>query len=234
MSHETPIAVLIRRLAKKDSAVFKDIFGEIARLPTLTQFFPEMFYFEESAGCLLCSAFSGLPLVRYDLKDSGGVKSAKEILKIFSGSGIDLKKEAELVGIEKTIINLPFVYVYERSDFVVKLYGANIYPETIRLALQDMDLEAEMTGKFLMVVKNDDQQNQFLEINLELKPNATDNNLLNYSAGEIITKILMRENSEYRYLHGQLQERVIPRIICWPYESEPYFKPGGKQKWVQK
>ena len=37
--------------------------------------------------------------------------------------------------VTNTIWRLPFVYVYERSDFSVSFYAFQIYPETIKRAL---------------------------------------------------------------------------------------------------
>src|SRR3989344_16598 len=73
MSHETPLSILLRRLATKNITLYQSVFLESNNQPTLTQFIPELFFFEEANKGLLCSSFSGLPLVRYDLKDRGGV-----------------------------------------------------------------------------------------------------------------------------------------------------------------
>jgi phenylacetate-CoA ligase len=78
MSHETPAAILVRRQAVRDTGLYEGIFGETSKQPTFTQFVPEMFYFEEVNGGVVCSSKSGLPLVRYDLKDRGGVVEAGE------------------------------------------------------------------------------------------------------------------------------------------------------------
>ncbi|HYD91057.1 MAG TPA: hypothetical protein VEA37_06150, partial [Flavobacterium sp.] len=54
MAHETPECILIRKLAIKDQAVHAKVFTETNRLPTLAQYMPEMFYFEEEEGRLYC------------------------------------------------------------------------------------------------------------------------------------------------------------------------------------
>lgn len=234
MSHETPIAILIRRLALKHKSLFKTIFKDVYKLPTLTQYMPEMFYFEDINGHLLCSAFSGLPLVRYDLKDNGGVFTWRDIQKQFESEGIDLLKEAKQAGIEDTIMNLPFVYVYERADFVVKLYGANIYPETIRKALQHTDLTESVTGRFTMMIQFDKRHNQFLELNVELKHMVKKSNELKRDIQEIIVHRLLKENSEYKSNYKEAPQRQMPEIVLWEYENPLYFQSGVKQKWVKK
>lgn len=234
MSHETPLCILIRKRVVEDNAIHSSIFSRTDKLPTLTQFMPEMFYFEEIEGKLICSACSGLPLVRYDLKDNGGVFSLDKITERFSDHTIDLCKEAKETGIDKTIWNLPFVYVYERNDLSVSLYGANIYPETIKKALQDKALGKSITGRFTMLSKHDRNQDQYLEVNIELQPSVKQSGSLNEGARELIVNALLKDNSEYRNNYKNMKDKVIHKIVFWPYEDKTYFKSGGKQKWVKR
>lgn len=234
MAHETPLSVLIRRMAVEDERIYQMVFSQVSKLPTLTQFIPELFYFEDIDGNLICSSFSGIPLVRYDLKDHGGVFTLEEIIKKFSNYGIDLYKKARGVKIADTIWNLPFVHVYERSDFSVSFFAFQIYPETIRKALQDKSLESKLTGKFTMMVKYNKQSNQFLEINVELKAGVKESDVLKNTIRELIVKRLLKENSEYRKTSEEYPDRTIPKIVLWPYEDPTYFKSGTKQKWVKK
>jgi phenylacetate-CoA ligase len=234
MSYETPISILIRRHALKNRDIYKKIFGDVTKLPTFTQFLPEFHYFESVNGNLVCSAFSGLPLVRYDLKDHGGVIPFNRVLEIFSESGTDLLKESVKADIKDTVWNLPFVYVYERSDFSVSFYAFQIYSETIRRALQKISLEDKVTGKFTMIVKFSREQNQYLEINIEMKSGLKKSRNLEMELTKQITKQLLEESSEYRETYREISKRAEPKIILWPYEDLVYFKPGIKQKWVIK
>lgn len=234
MSHETPLCVLVRRMALRKNSLYKRIFSDAKKLPTLTQYIPEMFYFEDLDSNLVCSSYSGLPLVRYDLKDHGGIITLNQVVKNFSSIKIDLKLLLKKTGIDDSLWNLPFVYIYERSDFSVSISGANVYPETIRKALLDNRLQKYLTGKFTMLVKHDKKQNPYLEINIELMPKVGQTPFLKDLARTLIMNQLLKENSEYNVLHQHMPERVIPQIIFWSYEDQLYFKSGGKQKWVKK
>ena len=234
MSYETPISILARRYAIKNKNIYQQVFGDVIKLPTFTQYIPELHYFESVDGNVICSAYSGLPLVRYDLKDHGGVIPFSKLLKIFSGSGTDLIKESVKAGINDTIWNLPFVYVYERSDFSVSFYAFQIYPETIRRALQKVNLENKVTGKFTMMVKFSKEQNQYIEINVEMKFGIKKSRNLETEVKKQIVKQLLEESSEYRVTFREISKRAEPKIILWPYEDPKYFKPGIKQKWVIK
>lgn len=234
MAHETPLAVLIRRLALKQPALLEALFGQNIKLPTLAQYIPELFYFEEVNGGLYCTAGSGYPLVRYDLKDNGGVLSLAQIKTIFAAHKIDLEAEAQGAGISHTVMNLPFVFVYERSDFSVSYFAFQIYPETIKKALAKDDLPDKLTGKFTMEVAYDTEGAQHLILHIELKPETAPTAQFEARVIEFIVQQLLLENSEYRRTHEEYAERVFPIVKFWPYEDASYFKPGTKQKWVAK
>lgn len=234
MSYETPLAILVRRLSLSNKQLYGSLFGNTIKLPTLTQYLPEMFYFEDTAGNLFCSAKGGIPLVRYDLKDHGGVKTFREIEGLCKSSGIDIKQETAKVHIGDTVWKLPFVYVYERSDLSVSFYAANMYPETIRRALQHKSLEKKVTGKFTMLVKYDRGQNQYIEINVELAGEMKKSKKLREEVTDLAFKQLFKESSEYRKIYEEIGKRSTPRIVFWPYEHPIYFKAGTKQKWVKK
>lgn len=235
MAHETPLAILIRRLALARPALYQTIFGQITKVPTLAQYLPEQFYFESDAeGNLFCTAASGLPLVRYDLKDHGGVITLAQMTRHFADHGLDLLAEARSAGIADTIWNLPFVYVYERSDFSVSFYAFQIYPETIRKALAIGSLADQLTGKFTMLVDYDDAGQQQLHIHVELAAGTPETPDLHEAVQMVVVEQLLTDSSEYRRTHEEYGSRVYPHITFWPYEDATYFKPGTKQKWVTK
>lgn len=234
MSHETPLSILLRRRALEDKQLYADMFNHSTKLPTLTQYNPELFYFESEDNNLICSSFSGLPLCRYDLKDHGGIISFDQMQELFAKHNLSFDKEIEKAAIADTVWKLPFVYVYERNDFSVSFFAFQIYPETIRHALQEKSLEQYLTGKFTMLVNYDDNHNQVLEINVECKRAVEHSGALKQSISDEIVKRLLAENSEYRKTAEEYPERVIPEIVLWPYEDPLYFKAGTKQKWVKK
>ncbi len=234
MSYETPISILLRRKAIQDKVIYEKLFKETVKLPTLTQYIPELFYFEEIDRTVICSAFSGIPLVRYNLKDYGGVIGFREISEIFKEKGIDIIKESSREDIDKTLWNLPFVYVFERKDFSVKFYLCDVYPEIIRRALLVSELEKLVTGKFAMRVKFNRKQNQYLEVNIELKKGVVKGNDLKNKIAQILLDRLLKENPGYKFVYNHIRKRAIPHVILWDYESLKYFKTGGKQKWVYK
>jgi len=235
LAYETPISILIRRIAvKKSPMLYENIFPKKNKLPTLCQFDPELFFFEQVSENLLCSSFSGLPLVRYDLKDYGGIIGYETMIDKVKESGIDLIKELKTATIENTVWRLPFVYVYERRDLSISLFAFQLYPEPIRRVLLRRQFNGSLTGKFTMITRYDHRANQFFELNIELKPNIHKSEKLKTLIEEMVIECLLDENSEYRKTYADYPEALRPHVVFWPHEHSAYFRSGGKQKWVSK
>ncbi|MCK5026789.1 MAG: hypothetical protein KAS07_00055 [Candidatus Pacebacteria bacterium] len=233
MAHETALTNLIRDMAVKDKRVYNALFPDVERLPTLAQFYPHITYFENIGEELYASGFGSLfPFIRYRLYDKGGIISFNDMLSKMKSTGVDILKEAERCGVADTVFKLPFVYVHERSDFVVILRGANIYPENIRAGLMDRKLEKMVTGKFTMTKKEDKNSDEYLEINVELKKDVAGNKYLENDVKNIIVETLREKNSEYNNSYLAEGRKMLPKILFYSYENPMYFSSGIKQKWV--
>lgn len=232
MAFETPISILIRKLSDKRQKLFQEIFSQTQRTLTLAQYNPLFVVFEEVEGEIVLTGENVLPLVRYSIGDRGGVFSFKDVILKMKKHGIDFKKEILTAGIQNNVYRLPFVYVYERSDFSTTIYGLQIYPEMIREALFNKDIVKFLTGKFSMITKFDRKHNQYLEINIELRKKVKLKKSSNEKVKNKIVQNLLTRSSEFRELYNYLKSRTPIRLIFWPYEHPQYFKPGIKQKWV--
>lgn len=235
MATETPLSILLRRLALKNELLYRALFTDAHRLPTLAQFIPDLIAFEAGKGGeVYATGGKALPLVRYDIGDQGGVFSYDDALAACNTAGISLATEIKKAGIRDTIMQLPFVYLYERADLSTKLYGAIIYPEHVKIGLQNSLFEKYITGRFTMTTENDTEHNEYLEINIELQHGVTDANKFQASIVESVVSSLTTSSNEYRYLCGSIRDKVIPHLVFWPHEHPTYFSPGVKQKWVKK
>lgn len=234
MAEETPVCVLIRRLAVEHVGLYTKLFGQASRLPTFAQYIPSVINFEVSEGRLYVSSDMVMPLVRYEIGDNGGVFSYKEVMEIFTTEGIDLKKEIKKAGLEDTVAELPFVFVYERTDFSTKLYGAIIYPEYVKQGLQKENLETYITGKFTMYTKFNENQDEYLEVNVELRPNISESKWLQEEVTHTVARSLIEKSAEHKNNADMMKGKVDPVIIFWPHEHESHFKTGGKHKWTKK
>lgn len=234
MSYETPLSIFLRRKVIQRKRLQEEVFGENTKVPTVTQYIPELFYFEEIDGVLHCTAEGGIPLVRYNLKDVGNVISSEDMVQRFKKHGYNLLKCAKEAGLGKTLWNLPFVQVFERTDFSVSFFAFQVYPETIRRALQHRELASKVTGKFMLDVEYDEEQNQHLVIHLETRNKTAHTKAFVSKVSKYVRDRLVKESSEYRETYKEKGSRIDPVIKLYSYQDSRYFIPGKKQVWVKK
>jgi len=233
MAYETPTAILIRRLAMKDKKLFARIFGNVQKTPTLAQYNPAFVSFEAPDGEILLTGYSAVPLVRYAVGDRGGVWSYDELRSIFNEFGINLEKEAKKLDVP--LYELPFVYVYERSDLATTLYGLQIYPEYLRDVMMSDAVQLYCTGKFQIVTKYDDKQNQYLEISVEQKRGIESvSEAFAQKMQSTIETSFKEKSSEFKELSTFVNERPLLKLVFRPAGDPEYFPQGIKQKWVVK
>jgi len=233
MADEDCTSILIKRLIRNSEGISNDLFSSINKTPTLAQYNPEFINFESVGGEILLTGDSAIPLVRYSIGDNGGVYTHDELTTKLKNSGIDVSAEIVKRGLQECASQLPFVFIYERIDFSTSLYGLNIYPEWIKKAIVSSDMSHYSSGKFTMTTKYDEDNNQYLEVNIELKKNIRVSELAKRKAVHTLISHLMHSSSEYRELLHQLKDRAHPRVVFWTSEDSLYFQPGIKQKWVK-
>lgn len=234
MAYETPTAIFIRRCAAKNRALFRALFPDVDKTPTLAQYNPLYTGFESVGGELLLTGDSALPLVRYAIGDHGGTWCFGEIVSLLGKHGVRFADEARKAGIAQMTYELPFVYVYERSDLSTTLYGLQVYPEFIKNALLDPAISRWLSGKFSLQTKFDEKQNQYLDINIELQKGMKETAALRKRVSEKIFHHLQKNSSEFREIARYIGKRAVPRVHFWPAEHAAYFAPGAKQRWVLK
>lgn len=234
MSHETPTTIMIRRQAVNNQSLFNTIFGEVNKQPTFTQYIPEMFYFESINKSVLCSSYSGLPLVRYDLHDNGGVITLRQVEKAYTDNGMILDTELDRAGLKHMAWQLPFVYLYERSDFSVTFLGAQIYPEEVRQALLEDPVENLVSGRFVMEVIQAKNMESTLVINVELMKGVERNAAISRKVKGVIAKTLLATNTEYASSQASAGRKALPKVVLWPNGHPLYFHGNGKQRWVKR
>ncbi len=228
LGNETPLSICIRRWLSDHPDVARELWGE-SRLPTLVQYDPLSRYFEVEDGTLLFSGDNGIPLIRYHIADQGGILPYADLLQFLAHHDFD--PLAELAG-QRGIHALPFVYVFGRSQFTVSYFGANIYPENVTVGLEQAPVSDWVTGKFVMQVKADADQNQFLAIAVELAPGVTADAAKQEAIAAAILHHLKRLNSEFaNYVPPPYQN---PQISLLPTSDPDYFPVGVKHRYTRK
>jgi phenylacetate-CoA ligase len=230
LGNETPLSVCIRRFLADRPDAARALFGE-ARLPTLVQYDPWARWLEEQEGTLVLSADGGVPLVRYHIDDTGGVVPYATMIARLRDLGLDAEAEVRRQG-DRGVRPLPFVYVFGRSHFAVSYYGANVFPETVSIALEARETRDWVTGKFVMEVEEDVDRDRQLHVAVELAPGAEASEARENLAADGIASVLRRLNSEFASYVPP--ERQRPRVTLWPAGHAEYFPPGVKHRYARR
>lgn len=227
LGNETPLSIEIRRFLAQNPQIARELFGE-SRLPTLVQYDPTSRFFEVQEGTLLFSGDNGMPLIRYHIADNGGIIPYAEMLNFLAKYGFNPLLNLEN---ERGIYALPFVYVFGRSQFTLSYFGANIYPENMAVGLEQATIRDWVTGKFVMEIAQDEDQNPYLAIAVELAPNINPNSEKITMITDSIVSQLLRLNSEFaNYVPVSSQK---PHVTLWQHGDPAYFPVGVKHRYTR-
>mgnify|MGYP003392678562 CR=1 FL=1 len=229
LGNETPFSIAIRRWLAVHPEAARDLFGE-SRLPTLVQYDPANRFFEMHDGTLVVSGENSVPLVRYHIADKGGVVDSEEMWRFLGEHGI--RSPGDL-GLSESFQprNLPFVYVFGRADFTVSYYGANIYPENVTVGLEQPEIMAWATGKFVLETQETEDGDKILRIVVELLPGVEPSDGMPPVIAASIRAQLLRLNSEFA--NYTPTERQLPRITLRSFADSEYFPAGVKHRYTR-
>ncbi|MDR3642060.1 MAG: hypothetical protein P4L74_00330 [Candidatus Doudnabacteria bacterium] len=223
MAFETPMSISLKQLAENKPSLF----GR-AHAPNVFQYNPLLRYVEGVNRELIFTSDSGLPLIRFNLHDSGKTLNFKQ-----AATALDSGNKNWRANIKPwPLWQLPFLALWGRSDHTIIFYAANIYPEHIHAALHQKPFLRNLTGKFTLHKGYKKNMDEFLEINIELRPNVKKQNTMAKNIQQAVVEKLEGINMEYQFLRNHLEKDLVPRVKLHPYQHPAYFKPGLKPKYI--
>jgi phenylacetate-CoA ligase len=231
LGNETPLSVAIRRYLGEHPDLAKSLFGA-ERLPTLCQYDPTSRYFEViEGGTLAFSGDNGAPLLRYHIADQGGVIGFEQMRARLAEHNFDPQMAVAQAGLPQGR-HLPFVYVFGRANFTLSFFGANIFPETISLALERPAMRGWTTGKFVMQVQEGLADCPRFTVAIELADKEPPDPARIDLAEREILETLRRHNSEYANYVSADDQR--PVVTLWSKGHPDYFPVGVKHRYSRR
>lgn len=230
LGNENPLTIFLRKKATENTSFRDELFGDIGFVPSLVQFDPDAIYFEIINEKLAFTVDSGIPLVRYDIKDKGCVITQNKLVPV-------LKKFNLYDGAKDYLKKWPYpmVALFGRSDVAVTFYALNIYPENIKATVEQSNLLSKLTGKFIARVEtNEDQTVQKLIINFELLEGVLVDKSFIEETKKSVFENLIRLNTEYRKLHNAIGDKALPEIEFSVFGDELFKLKKNKQSWIKK
>jgi phenylacetate-CoA ligase len=167
--------------------------------------------------------------VRYHISDRGGLLGYAEMTQLLAKHAADPFLEIDRT--DPTLNELPFAYVFGRSHNAVSYYGANVFPEMVSVGLEQPGLAEQVTGKFVMSVREDADRDTHFHVVVELAAGVTASSDLAATMAEAIGLHVARLSGEYgAYVPS---ERRAPRVELRPLGDPEYFPVGVKHRWTR-
>jgi len=220
MGFETPVSIAVRKAVSMTGD--ESVFGE-SRLPSLYQYDPRSTFFEVEAGELCITKDSGAPLIRYNIHDTGGTRSYPQMRGLLQSDDITRQTRAYPW-------QLPFVYLFGREKFMVKVYGANIYTEHVARVLDHERLMGMITGRFALVMAEDGRNNPTLLVRVELKENVPGDPAFARLVRDVFIEEVGKINSEYRFVLSSMGSKAHPKVKLHTFGDPEYFPKGVVKK----
>lgn len=227
LGYETPLCLLVRRLCARDPALTRALFDN-PLVPSLTQYNPFSHFVEIQDGEILLTMRGGVPLVRFNTHDRGGVLGLEDLLARCRALGHDLPAELQARGFPpEALRGLPFLYTYGRADAVV-VHGANVYSEQLREVLEQPALRAATTGEFQFGASTEPDGSAALRIEVELRAGLAPTEELRTLHETLTQRALLRLNSELRNAFEAARGSIRLEVVLRPHGSmaegiKPYY-----------
>jgi len=228
VGREYPVTVMIRKMCTDNpelaEALFQDTRGHHSTLPSLLQYNPAQCYIEAVDGELAFTVLTGIPLVRYIIRDTGGVMTFTEMIEVLKQHGQDPYGELAKIGYgPEQVWKMPFFWVYGRSDGTVSIVGANVFPENIQAVLADAHDSDVLT--FKLKVETTAEFSQRLVISLEYRAAALSEEqetALSAHYYELLVEGLRRVNNDFRQSHDENPEAADPVVRVHAKGTGPF------------
>lgn len=228
---ETPTSIAFRRLASSTDENLEHYFKS-GRVPSVVTYNPLLKYFETVGdGKLLFTSSSGVPLIRYDIGDVGGILPYQTVNHAFTEQGQRLSHLLKHDGQQDW--KLPLVYLFGRDDFTVQLYGANVYPENIKEALEDRRISQIVSGKFIIHTQYRHDMSPYLDLKVELAQNTNPDGIQKALIQKVIVEKLRKRNAEYNVIYKTIKNKAAPLVTLVKFGNSD-FKINIKHRWVKK
>jgi phenylacetate-CoA ligase len=204
---ETPLSISIRRRVSASPALSDHVLGKGMNTAALFQFDPQLFYFEQMEGELLVTADLDVPLIRYNLHDSGKVIAYHDMMRLVAEVAIrDLYR-----------FTWPFLVLSGRTDVALVLYGAKVFFDALATSARDARIGPFLSGTILAYAVHKGSEQIFcLDLDMADASHLGDPSLPE-TIGRVIQEQLSVLSSEYRNSCQKLGLALTqPRVALYP------------------
>jgi len=161
---ETPLTIGLRRLCLKSRELSETLFGR--ETPPMIFQYNALDYVVETVAngelvFTIARQTSAAPKLRYNLKDSGGEMSYRQLAAKLREQGVGIE---ELPGPHS---HFPILFVFGRADLTVPFYGAKVFPTDIEDVINAHPTLVSQINSFQLSSYEDERIDRRLKIHLE-------------------------------------------------------------------
>jgi len=213
---ESPAAAALRGCFDRDIELRTKLVGGAERLPTLFELDDRHVAVESDDGRLLFTTGGAMPLVRYALGDHGTVLDAAVV--------------DEVAGVR---LHGPVLALRGRHDACATFYGISVYAEQLREALDVFVERREITGRFVLAVREDDAGWPLLMLAVEIPTDSDPSPNLDERVAQHALEHLCTTSSEFRALMRTIGLSALPQVRLATAGSEPFTNIGAEHRWIE-
>jgi phenylacetate-CoA ligase len=218
IGYESRLCLLIRRLCARTPGLADALFDSPI-VPSLNQYNPVSHFLEIHDGEILLTARGGVPLIRYNTHDRGGLLTMDEVVARCRSFGYDLRQELAARGLGPEYLRpLPFMYAFGRSD-AVTIHGANVYVDQLTDVLTQPALRGSNTGHFRLAGENHPDGRATLRVEVELSAGVPASEELSALYQHSVVQGLQRVSAEFRSAYESARGRIDVEVALLPFGS---------------
>jgi phenylacetate-CoA ligase len=228
---ETPLSVVVRRLANDDVDLRRDLYGTEANCDALVQYTPAGVFVEMVDGEIVITNGGAVPVVRYNSHDMGGSTPFERVMEVLEAHGYGPPYLRDAGVAQHHVWQMPFLYAFGRKDCVI-VDGANIYAEGVAPALLLPGME-EIHNWKLTVQERDDGRLQFVILVETLdgvSPTADAAKARTDGYQQAFLGQLLEVNPDFRSAYRNNPECLTPVIRLYARGTGPFEGEGSKIK----
>ncbi|WUA09611.1 hypothetical protein OG225_08005 [Nocardia sp. NBC_01377] len=133
-----------------------------------------------------------------------------------------LKRHGYCLPIATTTPEAAFLVLRRRSDVATSFYAVKIFPESIAAALEEPEISAAVTGKFVLSTRTDEAFAQCLDLRVEPREKVLATPGFIELLTERVVAALDRTNSEFRQLRIVRGDAAVPVVTPEPFGSDRF------------
>lgn len=225
---ESELSINLRRALLTNERLREDIIRVgYGVTPMIFQYNPLAYYLEENAKGELVATISRpyniSPKIRYNIHDRGHVLRFGELKAILQKHGL-----GDIFRSSGQVLDLPFLFIYGRSDMSIEYYGAKVTPDSLREILFGLEALAPVLSTFRLISYEDAAHNKRMEVAIQLTEGAKPPLPAETLQDVVFTRLAAMNGDFLNAWKRTATPENMPELKVYAFNTGPFE--GGQQR----